>query len=116
MTKFQYLAFLTASPDDIDNAIDRLEVYIDCKLSTPELFRNRDVKCHQVQEALKTLHYALLPTTPDGSFLLLHRLCRYDPNLYNFEDATKVFIMVSGSIMNLFDLIVIFLLTVIVLK
>lgn len=80
----------------MDKSVERLEFYFKCKKISPEFFKNRDVKCQKVQETLNTLNYVLLPTTSDGSFLLLHRLSQFEPKKYNFDDAVKVFIMVSG--------------------
>lgn len=84
------------SPDNIERAVKRLEHYFECKVDSPEFFKNRDVHSEGVQQALETLNCALLPPISDTCFLSHLRLALFDPKLYNFADSTKVFIMVAG--------------------
>lgn len=84
------------SPDDIDEAVKRLEHYFECKIDSPDFFKNREVYSKGVQQALETLNYALLPPISDTCFLSHLRLALFDSELYNFAEATKVFIMVAG--------------------
>lgn len=96
LSLFKGLTFLAMSPDDIDGAVKRLEHYFECKIDCPEFFKNRDVHSEGAQQALKTVNYALLPPISDTCFLSHLSLALFDSKLYNFAEASKIFIMVAG--------------------
>lgn len=63
----------------------------------PEFFNNRDPESFEVKNCLDHLYYVTLPVTPCNCNLIFMSLNDHDPKNYNYDWATKTFIMVSEA-------------------
>lgn len=97
----QLLFFLNARGSDIDKSATLLENYYKFRKSAPEFLADRDVESKEIQGCLDNQDYIALPITPDNCHLVFHRLSNHDPKTYNFDSATKTFIMLSGDLRNI---------------
>lgn len=95
--QFQLVLFLSACKGDIDNAAKHMERYYSLKITSPELFWNRDPESEDLQFSFKIQQMAPLPITPDDCYLFIHRVSDADPKMYNFDDVFKMFIMMAGK-------------------
>lgn len=89
----QLLVFLNYANGDIDKAAERLSNYYELKQTTPEFFENRDIESAAVQASLKTVLTISLPITPNNYNVILTRFINRDPKAYDFDEATKAYIM-----------------------
>lgn len=89
--------FLNAFKNDIDKSAEKLENFYRLKRTTPEFFKNRDVKSEEIQSSLDHQDYVALPVTPDNYNLIFHRLSSPEAKHYVFDEAVKTFVITCES-------------------
>lgn len=75
-----------------------IENYYNCKASVPELFQNRDIWSKEIQSALKNQYFIFLPVTSDNKMLIFHSIKNPDSSTYDYDLASKVYMMLFGEI------------------
>lgn len=78
-----------------------VENYFKIRSKNPTLFSNRDPQSESVRKAFDTTGFYLLDgLTPGGYRVLILRLLKTSPSVYNFNETLKAYTMVADAIFN----------------
>lgn len=81
-----------------DDAVRKISVYYDIRSKSPQLFTNRDILSPEIQQSIQRQTYMNLPVTPDNNLLVFHSLSSSKASHFNYDPATKTFLMMIGNI------------------
>jgi hypothetical protein len=74
-------------------AAAKLEKFYEIKKATPELFTRRDPHSEEIQHSLDCVYSVVFPRTLHNCTLISHKLRNFNAKEYDFEVATKTYIM-----------------------
>lgn len=94
------IAFLRGCKNSIERAKEKLDAYYTYRTSSPEFYASRDPFDKNILEILEQGVSVPFPEPlPDGTRLLLSRICLFDPKKYDMNDVAKVAFMVGDQIL-----------------
>lgn len=94
---FKLVLFLNGCKGDIDEAVKHIENYFEIKITTPELFWDRNPESSALQFSFKVQQMAPLPITPNNCYVFVHRVADLNPQNYYYDDVFKMFMMMAGK-------------------
>jgi len=71
--------------------------HYEIKRKAPQLFKNRDIKSSELQQAIKNQYFARLPQTEQDDIVCYHALINPTPKNYHYNHSTTCFLMMLGE-------------------
>lgn len=87
-----------ANDHTVAEAFEKLKLFYELKIGSPEVFRNRNPDLDEISRTFKNQNFLYLPVTPDGYSVVYASLRNYSVSTFIMDSLAKAFLMTAGKV------------------